>query len=124
MRGEDTLSAGTTKAGTAASERSGTSQAANSNQKPDAATQQTETPVPSTAAVISTRKSGDAQAVRGAYIVQVLIEVRDGRVTEARVANPRPGAGAYESVALKMARERSYPESFSGSERLRIMVKP
>ncbi len=86
--------------------------------------QQSQTPVPSTAAVISTRKSGDVSAVRGAYIVQVLVEVKDGRVTDARVSNPRPGAGTYESVALRMARERRYPESFSGSERLKIIVKP
>ncbi|MBC7929219.1 MAG: DUF4388 domain-containing protein [Rubrivivax sp.] len=106
------------------SERGGLPQSPNSNQNAEPATQQTQTPVPSTAAVISTRKAGDAPVVRGAYVVQVLVEVKDGRVTDARVSNPRPGAGAYESVALKMARERRYPESFSGSEKLRIMVKP
>lgn len=96
----------------------------NPNQDTKPATEETQTPVPTTAAVISTRKSGDVSTVRGAYIVQVLIEVKDGRVTDARVSNPRPGAGAYESVALKMAKERRYPESFNGSEKLRIMVKP
>lgn len=106
------------------SERGGLPQSPNSNQNAEPATEQAQTPVPSTAAVISTRKSGDAPTVRGAYVVQVLVEVTDGRVTDARVSNPRPGAGAYESVALKMARERRYPESFSGSEKLRIMVKP
>jgi hypothetical protein len=56
--------------------------------------------------------------------VQVLVEVKDGAVTSARVWNPRPGAEDYEAVALKMARERRYPEGFSGSERLKIMVSP
>lgn len=105
-------------------ERGGVTQTSNSNQETEPTTEQPQTPVPSTAAVISTRKSGDVSSVRGAYVVQVLVEVKNGRVTDARVSNPRPGAGAYESVALKMARERRYPESFSGSERLRVMVKP
>jgi len=85
---------------------------------------QTEPDVPTSAAVIGTRRAGNVAAPRGEYVVQVLVEVRDGRVTDARVWNPRPGAGAYEAAALKMARERRYPESFSGAERLRIRVQP
>jgi hypothetical protein len=83
-----------------------------------------EPPVPASAAVIGTRRAAGLQAPRGEYVVQVLVEVKDGRVTDARVWNPRPGAGAYEAVALKMARERRYPEGFTGGERLRIRVKP
>jgi len=106
------------------SERGGVPPASDSNQNAKPATEGAQPLVPSTAAVISTRRSADALTVRGSYVVQVLVEVKGGRVTDARVWNPRPGAGAYESVALKMARERRYPESFSGSERLRIIVKP
>jgi hypothetical protein len=80
--------------------------------------------VPTSAAVIGTRRTGSVAAPRGEYVVQVLVEVKDGRVADARVWNPRPGAGAYEAAALKMARERRYPESFSGAERLRIRVQP
>jgi ABC-type microcin C transport system duplicated ATPase subunit YejF len=80
--------------------------------------------VPSAAAVIGSRKTEEVAPPRGGYVVQVLVEVENGRVTDARVWNPRPGAGAYEEVALRMARERRYPESFSGGERLRIRVKP
>ncbi|HEX5707709.1 MAG TPA: DUF4388 domain-containing protein [Pyrinomonadaceae bacterium] len=99
--------------------------ASESDSNRDAATpEQVPPPVPSSAAVIGTRRSDGLPTPRGAHVVQVLVEVRDGRVTEARVWNPRPGAGAYESVALKMARERHYPKSFTGSERLRISVKP
>ena len=112
------------ESGATGSERSGGAQSSDSNQSAKPETETAQPPVPSTAAVISTRKSGDVSTVRGTYVVQVLVEVKDGRVTEARVWNPRPGAGAYESVALKMARERRYPESFSGSERLKIIVKP
>ena len=80
--------------------------------------------VPSAASVIGTRKVEGVSAPRGAYVVQVIVQVENGRVTDARVWNPRPGAGSYEAVALRMARERRYPEHFTGSERLRIRVQP
>lgn len=65
-----------------------------------------------------------APATRDAYVVRVLMEVKNGQVTDARVLNPRPGAGAYEALALRMARQRRYPEKFSGGDTLRISVKP
>jgi hypothetical protein len=99
-------------------------QASDSNRNAEPAPEQAQPPVPSTAAVVSTRRAEGVTAARGGYVVQVLVEVKDGRVTGARVWNPRPGAEAYESVALKMARERSYPENFNGGERLKIVVKP
>ncbi|HLM55875.1 MAG TPA: DUF4388 domain-containing protein [Pyrinomonadaceae bacterium] len=80
--------------------------------------------VPSAASVIGTRKVEGVSAPRGAYVVQVIVQVEQGRVTDARVWNPRPGADAHESIALRMARERRYPEQFTGSERLRIKVQP
>ncbi|HEV2863616.1 MAG TPA: DUF4388 domain-containing protein [Pyrinomonadaceae bacterium] len=80
--------------------------------------------VPSEASVIGTRKVEGVAAPRGAYVVQVIVQVEQGRVTDARVWNPRPGADAYESIALRMAKERRYPERFTGSERLRIRVQP
>jgi hypothetical protein len=80
--------------------------------------------VPAAAALIGTRRASGVPAAGREYVVQVLVEVKNGRVTDARVWNPRPGAGAHEAVALKMARERTYPESFTGAERLRIRVKP
>ncbi len=93
-------------------------------QKAEQAAAEPEPLVPSAAAVIGTRKAEGFNVPRGGLVVQVLVEVENGRVVEARVWNPRPGAGAYEAVALSMARERRYPESFSGGERLRIRVKP
>ena len=79
--------------------------------------------MPATAALIGTRRDEGVPAARREYVVQVLVEVKNGRVTDARVWNPRPGAGGYEAVALKMARERRYPEGFNGGERLKIRVK-
>jgi hypothetical protein len=81
-------------------------------------------PVPSAAAVVGSRRFDGVPATRREYVVEVLVEVKEGRVTDARVWNPRPGAAPYEAVALRMARERSYPQGFTGGERLKIRVKP
>jgi hypothetical protein len=81
-------------------------------------------PVPAAAAVVGSRRFDGLPAPRREYVVEVLVEVKAGRVTDARVWNPRPGAAPYEAVALKMARERSYPETFTGGERVKIRVKP
>ena len=81
-------------------------------------------PVPASAAVVGSRRVDGSPQVRREYVVEVLVEVKNGVVTDARVWNPRPGASAYESIAVKMAKERSYPAGFTGGERLRIRVKP
>jgi hypothetical protein len=81
-------------------------------------------PVPSAAAVVGSRRFDGVPAPRREYVVEVLVEVKGGRVTDARVSNPRPGAAPYEAVALRMARERSYPGNFTGGERVKIRVKP
>ena len=81
-------------------------------------------PVPSAAAVIGSRRFDPSPSPRREYVVEVLVDVKDGQVTDARVWNPRPGAAAYEAAAVRMARERRYPAGFSGGERVRIRVKP
>lgn len=100
------------------------SPAADATRQADANQQQASLPVPASAAVVGSRRVDGSPQVRREYVVEVLVEVKNGVVTDARVWNPRPGATAYESVAVKMARERSYPAGFSGGERLRIRVKP
>lgn len=90
----------------------------------EAALKEPAPPVPSAAAVVGSRRFDGVPAPRREYVVEVLVEVKDGRVTDARVWNPRPGAGPFEAVALDMARERRYPEGFTGGERVKIRVKP
>lgn len=63
------------------------------------------------------------RSVPAGHVVQVLMEVKDGQVTTARVLNPRPGAGAYEALALRMARQRRYPDNFTGGDTLKLRVK-
>ena len=102
----------------------GVSQNANTAEGGDASANVEAPPVPSAAAVVGSRRFDGVPATRREYVIEVLVEVKEGRVTDARVWNPRPGASAYEAVALRMARERRYPEGFTGGERLRIRVKP
>ncbi|MDQ1558719.1 MAG: hypothetical protein QOD32_1779 [Pyrinomonadaceae bacterium] len=67
------------------------------------------------------KKSG-ASSSEGGYVIHVLLDVKRGEVIGARVLNPRPGASAYDSQALKMARARRYPSTFSGSDTVMIRV--
>jgi hypothetical protein len=71
------------------------------------------------------RRANDrASAPSGGYVVHVLMEVKNGQVAEARVLNPRAGAEAYEALALRMARQRRYPDNFTGGDTWKIRVKP
>ena len=80
-------------------------------------------PNSSQAATGGARKSDATSNARG-YDVRVLLEVRNGQVTDARVLNPHPGAKAYEALALKTARQRRYPKTFTGGDTWKVRVKP
>ncbi|HYG10778.1 MAG TPA: hypothetical protein VD835_12580, partial [Pyrinomonadaceae bacterium] len=88
-----------------------------------AATLQAASPNSTQAATSGARKPGSASNARG-YEVRVMLEVKDGRVTDARVLNPRPGGRAYEALALKTARQRRYPKNFTGGDTWKVRVKP
>ncbi len=75
------------------------------------------------AASKETKKAAAGEGPEGGYVVNVLVQVRDGRVTSARVIDSRPSASAYEAVAVSKAKQRRYPENFTGGERLRIVVR-
>lgn len=116
------LNAASSPAATAVKETGSDSRTQNPEES--ASPQQAQASVPAAAAVIGSRRIDGAPATRREYVVEVLVEVKNGVVTDARVWNPRPGAAAYETVAVKMARERRYPAGFTGGERVRIRVKP
>jgi hypothetical protein len=111
--------------GQASVNKSETERAAASSQ-PSGAAKKTESGArqAQAAAQRDARKSAQDSAARGGYVVHVLMEVKDGRVAEARVLNPRPGAGAYEALALRLARQRRYPDKFTGGDTWKIRVKP
>jgi len=54
--------------------------------------------------------------------VVVVVEIAEGHVTEAYVQNPQVGLGAYESTALRMARERRYPKDAKRKETVVLKV--
>ncbi|MDQ1611017.1 MAG: hypothetical protein QOG00_948 [Pyrinomonadaceae bacterium] len=67
-------------------------------------------------------KKAGASSSEGGYVIHVLVNVKRGEVIGARVLNPRPGASAYDSQAIKIARARRYPSTFSGSDTVMIRV--
>ncbi len=48
--------------------------------------------------------------------IGVVVTIEKGRVTEAYIKSRRPGAQAYETTALQLARQRRFPESQNGRE--------
>lgn len=104
-------------------ERAAPSQPSSAAKKTEAGVKQAQAAAQS-AGQREARRTADGSAARGGYVVNVLMEVKDGRVAEARVLNPRPGAGAYEALALRMARQRRYPDDFTGGDTWKIRVKP
>lgn len=55
--------------------------------------------------------------------VRVIVQVKDGRVSRAFVAEHRAGLEAYEALALKVARGRRYPAQASGQETVLVSIK-
>jgi Flp pilus assembly protein TadD len=56
--------------------------------------------------------------------ITVVMEIKNGFVTYASISNPRPGLGAYEASALRMARQRRYPTNQNGQESIVLRVSP
>lgn len=59
-----------------------------------------------------------------AQSVGVVMKIENGHVTQAFVANHRPGMEAYEALALRIARQRHYPTKAVGQETVLIKVNP
>ena len=54
--------------------------------------------------------------------VNVVMQVENGRVVKASVANPRPGMDSYEALALRMARQRRFSDKTNGEQSVRVNV--
>jgi Domain of unknown function (DUF4388) len=65
-----------------------------------------------------------AQQAKPAPAVTVVMEIEDGRVLRASIANPKPGMDSYEALALRIARQRRYPAQQNGRETVKIKVSP
>lgn len=54
--------------------------------------------------------------------VHVVMQIENGRILKASVANHRPGMDNYEALALRIARQRRYPDKVTGEETVKISV--
>lgn len=54
--------------------------------------------------------------------IKVVMQIENGRVLKASIANPKPGMDSYEVLALRIARQRRYPATVSGGETVTINV--
>ena len=54
--------------------------------------------------------------------IRVVMQIENGRVLKASIANPKPGMNSYEALALRIARQRRFPATQTGGETVTINV--
>ena len=59
---------------------------------------------------------------QGSQPIRVVMQIENGRVLKASIANPKPGRDSYEAMALRIARQRRYPSTTTGGETITINV--
>ena len=62
------------------------------------------------------------EAEQTSQSVKVVMQIENGRVSKASIANPKPGMNSYEALALRIARQRRYPATMNGGETVTISV--
>ena len=78
------------------------------------------TPEVKTAAVTETQPvKGPEQTSQS---IRVVMQIENGRVLKASIANPKPGMDSYEALALRIARQRRFPATQTGGETVTINV--
>jgi hypothetical protein len=63
-----------------------------------------------------------AKANHSAGSIKVIMQIENGRVLKASIANHEPGMDGYEALALRIARQRRYPVNKTGAEAVTITV--
>ena len=56
--------------------------------------------------------------------IKVVMQIENGRVLKASVANSKPGMESYEALALRIARQRRFAANVSGGQTVTISVSP
>jgi hypothetical protein len=56
--------------------------------------------------------------------ITVVMQIENGRVLKASIANPKPGREGYEALALRIARQRRYAPAVNGGRTVTIAVSP
>jgi hypothetical protein len=54
--------------------------------------------------------------------IKVVMQIENGRVLKASIANPKPGMDSYEALALRIARQRRYSATTNGGQTVTISV--
>lgn len=54
--------------------------------------------------------------------IKVVMQIENGRVLKASIANPKPGMDNYEALALRIARQRRYAATVNGGQTVTINV--
>jgi Domain of unknown function (DUF4388) len=72
------------------------------------------------------KSSGEtvAQAEAAPQSIKVVMQIENGRVLKAAIANHKPGMDGYEALALRIARQRRFPATLNGGETVTINVRP
>ena len=62
-------------------------------------------------------------ADEGVRTVEVVVQIENGRVSKAFVANPQAGMEAYQALALRIARGRRYPAGTTAQKSVSVEIK-
>ena len=63
-------------------------------------------------------------AIPTSQSIRVVMQIENGRVLKASIANPKPGMESYEALALRIARQRRFAPTTNGGETVTIAVRP
>ena len=67
-------------------------------------------------------KATKEAATSSTQAIRVVMQIENGRVLKASIANHKPGMDSYEALALRIARQRRYPATVSGGETVTVTV--
>jgi len=68
-------------------------------------------------------KKKPTEKTNAAEPIRVVMQVENGRVLKASIANPKPGMESYEALALRIARQRRFAPTVNGGETVTITVQ-
>jgi uncharacterized protein DUF4388 len=72
------------------------------------------------------KAAAEAQPVKepepASQSIKVVMQIENGRVLKASIANPKPGMDSYEALALRIARQRRYAPTVNGGQTVTINV--
>jgi Domain of unknown function (DUF4388) len=68
------------------------------------------------------KPESDSKSISDPQSIKVVMQIENGRVLKASIANSKPGMESYEALALRIARQRRYAPTMNGGETVTISV--